>query len=136
MSLDDGETWKVTNLSNSGDESSFEIAEPGIPDPGVAPGEGGSLIVVDDPDGATIDTAEWNARRNGGRINVQGDTNTDSRERVTIRDAVSQEELFSFNSQRTGEFQRERTASGSPLLAPGRCRWRIRPRHRGAARRG
>ena len=35
VSLDDGETWKVTNLSNSADESSFDIAPPGIPDPGL-----------------------------------------------------------------------------------------------------
>ncbi|MEN8180529.1 MAG: choice-of-anchor O protein [Pseudomonadota bacterium] len=35
MSLDDGETWKVTNLSNSADESSFEVSTP-LQDPGEA----------------------------------------------------------------------------------------------------
>jgi hypothetical protein len=35
VSLDDGETWKVTNLSNSADKSSFVVSTP-IQDPGVA----------------------------------------------------------------------------------------------------
>ena len=39
VSLDDGETWKVTNLSNSADLSSFEVTTP-LQDPGCA----------DDPD--------------------------------------------------------------------------------------
>ena len=60
VSLDDGETWKVTNLSNSADKSSFEVSTP-LVDPGVP----ASVIVVDDPDGASIDTATWDATRAG-----------------------------------------------------------------------
>ena len=35
ISLDDGETWKATNLSNSADESSFDVSTP-LQDPGEA----------------------------------------------------------------------------------------------------
>jgi hypothetical protein len=112
VSLDDGETWKVTNLSNSADKSSFEVSTP-LVDPGAEPGSG-SVIVVDDPDGAYINEVEWEARRRNGKLAVHGDTNTDGRERVTIRDAVTQDELFTIRSSRGGEFEAKRTLKEVP----------------------
>ena len=52
--------------------------------------------------------------RNGGKLHVHGDTETDSRERVTIRNAVTQDELFTVRSQRSGEFERERRLAADP----------------------
>ena len=111
VSMDDGETWKATNLSNSGDKSSFTIQDP-IPDPGEPEGSG-TLIVVDDPDGAAFTEATWQERtRNTGKLDVAG--TADSRERVTIRNAVSQEPLFVVRSDRTGEFDKARRLEIAP----------------------
>jgi hypothetical protein len=111
VSLDDGLTWKVTNLSNSGDKSSFVVSTP-LLDPGVPEGEG-SVIVVDDPDGATIDTATWSARaRDTGKLDVAG--TADSRDRVTIRNAVTQETLFLVRADRSGDFDTYKRLDESP----------------------
>ena len=59
VSLDDGETWKVTNLSNSGDQSSFAVTTP-LQDPGVAEGEEGEGSAIEfDPDGPTLEEVSW-----------------------------------------------------------------------------
>ena len=65
VSLDDGETWKVTNLSNSADKSSFEVSTP-LQDPGVAEDEGSSIEF--DEDGPTLEEAAWDAKRRGGNF--------------------------------------------------------------------
>ncbi len=114
VSLDDGETWKVTNLSNSADKSSFEVTTP-LQDPGVAVDEGSSIEF--DEDGPTLEEASWDAKRRAGKLHVHGDTGTDKgRERVTIRNAVTQEELFLVRSDRDGEFERERRVAEAPCF--------------------
>ena len=110
VSLDDGETWKVTNLSNSADESSFIVSTP-LLDPGVPEGSG-SVIVVDDPDGASVDTATWSATSRGGRLAVAG--TAESRQRVTIRNAVTQATLFVARADRAGDFDQVRSLTVSP----------------------
>lgn len=114
VSLDDGETWKVTNLSNSADKSSFEVSTP-LQDPGVAEDEG---IVIDyDPDGPTLEEVVWDAkRRGGGKLHVHGDTETDRRARVEIRNAVTQDILFTVRSSRDGEFEKERRLAEDPCI--------------------
>ena len=110
VSLDDGETWKVTNLSNSADDSSFIVSTP-LVDPGAAEGEG-TDIVVDDQDGATIVEAAWDATGNFGRLDVEGEA--DSRDRVEIRNAVTQDVLFTVRADRVGEFDIARSLADAP----------------------
>lgn len=113
VSLDDGETWKVTNLSNSADKSSFSVTTP-LQDPGVAEGEGSTIEF--DPDGPTLEEASWDPKKNSGKLHVHGDTETDSRERVTIRNAVTQDVLFTIRSDKEGEFEKERRLAVSPCF--------------------
>ena len=113
VSLDDGETWKVTNLSNSADKSSFTVSTP-LVDPGVPAGQGS--VIEFDPAGPTLEEASWDAKRNGGKLHVHGDTETDSREQVTIRNAVTQDALFTVRSQKTGEFEKERRLANDPCF--------------------
>jgi hypothetical protein len=111
ISLDDGETWKVTNLSNSADKSSFKVATP-LLDPGVPAGTG-SVIVVDDPDGASIETASWSARaRDTGKLDVAG--TADRRARVTIRNAVTLDTLFTLRADRSGDFDTYKRLDTAP----------------------
>ncbi len=112
VSLDDGETWKATNLSNSADQSSFTVTTP-LQDPGAAEVESS---VVFDPDGPTLEEVVWDAKRKGGKLHVHGDTETDSRERVEIRNAVTQDVLFTVRSEREGEFEKERRLAFAPCL--------------------
>jgi hypothetical protein len=111
VSLDDGATWKRTNLSNSADKSSFEVSTP-LPDPGLAPGEGSSIEF--DPDGPVIEEAEWEERRRAGKLEVEGEAGR--RDRVEIRNAVTQEVLFTVRADRDGEFERERRLAEAPCL--------------------
>lgn len=111
VSLDDGETWKLTNLSNSADQSSFVVSTP-LQDPGAAEGEGS--VIEYDPNGPTLEEVVWDARRRGGKLHVHGDTETDSRERVEIRNAVTQDVLFTIRSEREGEFEKERRLAFAP----------------------
>lgn len=113
VSLDDGETWKVTNLSNSADQSSFEVSTP-LQDPGVAEGEGSAI--ESDATGPTLEEVVWDAKKRGGKLHVHGDTQIDSRKRsrVEIRNAVTQDVLFTIRSQREGEFEKERRLTEAP----------------------
>ncbi|MEN8168587.1 MAG: choice-of-anchor O protein, partial [Pseudomonadota bacterium] len=107
VSLDDGETWKVTNLSNSGDESSFVIADP-IPDPGLPVGDADGTCDLED----IIETASWEDftnNRNFGRLAVAGEA--DSRDRIDIINGVTGDELFSVRATRDGDFERERNVA-------------------------
>ncbi|WP_299878880.1 choice-of-anchor O protein [uncultured Cocleimonas sp.] len=113
VSLDDGETWKNTNLSNSADKSSFAVSTP-LQDPGVAEGEGS--VIEFDPAGPTLEEVSWDAKNNGGKLHVHGDTETDKREQVTIRNAVTKDDLFTVRSQKTGEFEKERRLSDDPCF--------------------
>jgi len=109
VSLDDGETWKNTNLSNSADSSSFTIGI-AIPDPGAASTD--TPIEVDDPDGATIVEAVWDISGSFGELEVVGEA--ESRDRVTIRNAVTQEALFVARADRNGDFDVERRLEVAP----------------------
>jgi hypothetical protein len=108
VSLDDGETWKNTNLSNSGDKSSFNIAEPGIPDPGWP-----DTAIEEDPDGYVTTSASWlNRGRRGGYLSVAG--TADRSAVVFVRNAVTHEELFSVRADRTGAFEDELRLGEAP----------------------
>ena len=98
VSLDDGETWKATNLSNSADESSFEVSTP-LQDPGLP--EGGGSVIEFDPDGPVINETEFE----DGELTVHGDTGLDTTSTVEIRNAVTQEVLFTVLSASEGEFE-------------------------------
>ncbi len=106
VSLDDGQTWKVTNLSNSAEKSSFELEDP-IPDPGeIATID--TAFTVDDPDGVAITVAEWtDVNTTFGRLEVAGDA--DSRDLVVIRNAVTLEPLFRDRADRDGDFEQTRS---------------------------
>lgn len=113
VSLDDGETWKVTNLSNTADKSSFEVSTP-LQDPGAAEGEG--VVIEFDPDGPTLEEVVWDAKRRGGKLHVHGDTETNRRARVEIRNAVTQDLLFAVRSSRDGEFEKKRRLAEEPCF--------------------
>lgn len=108
VSLDDGVTWKRTNLSESANLSSFETTVP-FPDPG---SESGESQIEYDPDGPVIETAEWDPRRFGGRLEVEGDAGQFGL--VTIRNAVTQERLFFSLAWFDGEFDRTRWLREAP----------------------
>jgi hypothetical protein len=110
VSLDDGVTWKTTNLSESADQSSFDVSIP-VKIPGSDDGD-----IEFDPDGPTIEEAKWTVIDIRGKLEVEGDTGTDSRERVTIRNAVTQEELFTNNSDKSGEFEMAKNLAEAPCL--------------------
>jgi len=114
VSLDDGETWKLTNLSDSANQSSFTVSTP-LQDPGLAEGEEGSAIEFD-PNGPTFEEVVWDAKRRGGKLHVHGDTQTNNRERVEIRNAVTQDVLFTIRSAKEGEFEKERRLAYDPCL--------------------
>lgn len=112
VSLDDGETWKVTNLSNSGDQSSFVVSTP-LQDPGVAEVE---TSIEFDPDGPVLQEAAWRDVKKGGKLNIYGVTGTDKRERVEIRNAVTQDVLFTIRSEKDGLFEKDRRLAFDPCL--------------------
>ena len=68
--------------------------------------------MVDDPNGASIATATWSATSQGGRLAVAG--TADSRQRVTIRNAVTQATLFVARADRAGDFDQVRSLTVSP----------------------
>ena len=131
VSLDDGATWKRTNLSNSADLSSFPLttdflvpdaADPAChhapePEPAVASAGGSSLLLVDDDDDdvdcvpgvPVITEAEWDElNQNFGRLEVEGEC-ADPRARIEIVDACDEETvLFTVRADRDGEFEAER----------------------------
>lgn len=110
ISLDDGNTWKRTNLSDSADKSSFTVSTP-FPDPAAPSGD---ELIEFDPNGPTIDEASWDESRRGGKLEVEGEA--ERRERVEIRNAVTQEVLFSVRTDRRGEFEAERRIAEAPCL--------------------
>ena len=82
VSLDDGETWKVTNLSNSADDSSFDLTVP-VPDPAdpachqtTESAPAAAVAEVQAVEGApVIEEAVWTeVNNNVGRLTVAGAT--------------------------------------------------------------
>jgi hypothetical protein len=127
VSLDDGATWKRTNLSNSADQSSFTLttdflvpdaADPAChhaPEPLAALVANGPMLVDDDDDDDDengdvlyIEEAEWDElNQNFGRLEVEGE-DAPPRARVDIVDACTDEVLFTIRADRDGEFEAER----------------------------
>ncbi len=95
VSLDDGATWKRTNLSNSADESSFTIAEPGIPDPGVPQPE---FEVTTDTEYVT--TSASIVRK---KLTVVG-VSAPRKGQVDVRNAITHELLGSTKAKNDGSF--------------------------------
>ncbi|MGB3210344.1 MAG: choice-of-anchor O protein [Desulforhopalus sp.] len=112
VSLDDGETWKRTNLSNSADQSSFTVSTP-LQDPGAAVVESS---IEFDPNGPVIEEAGFKLKRRGGKLEVEGTTGLNRKKRVEIRNAVTQDVLFTIRSDREGEFEKERRLAFAPCL--------------------
>lgn len=110
VSLDDGVTWKSTNLSDSASESSFEVSIP-IPDPGVPAGDGEIEVDTDTP---TINTATWKATAaDRGKLRVVG-AEAPSKATVTIRNAVTQDVLFSKKAKKNGTFKISKVIDAPP----------------------
>jgi len=101
VSLDDGTTWKSTNLSDSADQSSFEVSIP-IPDLGGTTGDSEIIVDAETP---TISEAEFELKRRGGFLEVEGE-DAGRRQWVNIRNAVTQEVIGRRDrSDRSGEWE-------------------------------
>lgn len=110
ISLDDGNTWKRTNLSESADQSSFTVSTP-FPDPS---GSGEDQIEFD-PNGPVIAEVSWDAlKKKGGKLSVKGEATR--RDKVEIRNAVTQEVLFKTVATRLGEFKAVKRIEEAPCL--------------------
>jgi len=99
VSLDDGETWKTTNLSQSADQTSFTLG---------TSKHGGNHAVSDS---VFLESAEWIERnKNVGRLNIVGEVdNDDGVKRVQIINADTGDDVFAFNVRNnTTEFDLER----------------------------
>lgn len=99
VSLDDGETWKTTNLSQSADQTSFTLG---------TSKHGGNHAVSD---AVFLESAEWIERnKNVGRLNIVGEVdNDDGVKRVQIINADTGDDVFAFNIRNnTTEFDLER----------------------------
>ena len=116
VSLDDGETWKKTNLSNSGDKSSFTIPEPGIPDPAAPTTSLLTDCAVDDT--FCLTAAEWieNAGPTG-RMTVDGFSDT-SQDQIEIVNGVTKEHLFYIRSKADGTITTTQPRFVSDDMAP------------------
>jgi hypothetical protein len=100
VSLDDGATWKKTNLSDSGDKSSFDIPEPGIPDPALPT----VSLLTDCADGDTfcLTAASWvELSGPSGKMAVEGFSDT-SQDQIDIVNGVTKEHLFYIRSKSDG----------------------------------
>jgi hypothetical protein len=97
VSLDDGETWKRTNLSNSGEDSSFVVSTP-IPDPGVPQPE--FHVTSDTP---IVTSALYTESQQGGTLTVEG-TDAEKKSTVEIRNAITQSIIGTVTAKNNGSF--------------------------------
>ncbi|MEA3278962.1 MAG: choice-of-anchor O protein [Pseudomonadota bacterium] len=98
VSLDDGETWKVTNLSNSADKSSFEVTTP-FEDPTAPHPEYSETLVVNE--------ARWEQNNPAwGTGHVAGE-GANPNARVWIVNGVTQDILVNIQANSSGEFEVE-----------------------------
>ena len=86
ISLDDGNTWKRTNLSESADKSSFTVSIP-FPDPAIPSGED---LIEFDPDGVQIEDATLREIGPFDLLFIDGDV-APRFSVVEVRNAVTQE---------------------------------------------
>jgi hypothetical protein len=136
VSLDDGETWQVTNLSNSADNSSFTLTTdflvPDAADPAchhTAPAEepvaalvaDAPMLVQDDDDddddgpgggggqGNTADPEIEEAEWDAedGELDIEGETGRRGRVEVTIVNAATGAEVCTTRAETDGEFECE-----------------------------
>ena len=116
VSLDDGATWKRTNLSNSADKSSFEVATP-LPDPGLPHGEVEFEVTGD----WTISEVEYEDKNQGGVLHAKG-TDADPGAVVYVRDAVTKE-VYNDTDQASGsgewEIEQKNIASAPCFIQAG-----------------
>ena len=96
VSLDDGETWKATNLSESADLSSFTIDEGFVID--TAP------EIVVDASTPTISENEYEEKRRGGKLVAKG-IDAPRRAIVDVRNAHTQEVLGRDRASKEGEWE-------------------------------
>lgn len=115
VSLDDGATWKTTNLSNSADLSSFTLTTDfQVPD-ATDPACHHEADPVIDPDAPVLNTATWtDSVPVAGYLHVAGTTTT-PRARVEIQDQDGNL-LFAVVTNAGGEF--DRTAAVRTDAAP------------------
>jgi hypothetical protein len=123
VSLDDGATWKRTNLSNSADKSSFTLTPPNVvPDPAdpdchvttepvpvVAAAASASQSKAAAPAASpvpVIETAKWEPEDDGtGELVVDGNTGRRGRVTVSIINADTGAELCTTRSANNGAFE-------------------------------
>ena len=110
VSLDDGVTWKPTNLSESADQSSFRL------------GLNVTLASHDDEDeddgddhhaavGPIIDKAKWEDDK-GGTLEVEGD-DVDGKVTVSIINALTKEVVATTKADKEGEWEVEESRIGA-----------------------
>jgi hypothetical protein len=110
VSLDDGMTWKPTNLSESADQSSFRLGE---------------LTTLasshdDDDDGhhdtstLTIFTARWTDEK-GGTLEAEG-KDAPPKTAITIINSLTKEELAKTRSDQEGEWEIEARLGVAPCM--------------------
>ncbi|MCU7830607.1 MAG: hypothetical protein KZQ85_16230 [Candidatus Thiodiazotropha sp. (ex Myrtea sp. 'scaly one' KF741663)] len=98
ISLDDGETWKATNLSESADLSSFTIDEGFVID--------SAPVIEVDADTPTITENEYEEKRKGGVLHAKG-KDAPRKAKVYVRNAYTLEVLGNDKASKSGEWEVE-----------------------------
>ena len=99
VSLDDGETWKRQNVSDSADKSSFTVATP-LPDPGVQQPE---FEVTSDTPVTTSALFAGQGSSGRGTLTVEG-TDAEPKSTVEIRNAITFEVIGTARAKKKGSF--------------------------------
>jgi len=100
VSLDDGETWKETNLSNSADQSSFVVST-ALQDPGVSIGE--ATDPVETSVTPILDSALFELSGKKNTLTVIG-VDAQPKAQVEIRNANTQNVIGSVKAKKDGSF--------------------------------
>ncbi|MCP4048228.1 MAG: hypothetical protein GY732_19810, partial [Gammaproteobacteria bacterium] len=95
VSLDDGNTWKRTNLSKSAEESSFDTTTP-IPDPA-----GLHDVFVVNSETPTITAAAYSAKKK--TLTITG-ADAPDKKTITIRNAATYEVIGTAKAKKKGDF--------------------------------
>jgi hypothetical protein len=110
VSLDDGNTWKRTNLSNSADQSSFTVSIP-FPDP---TDTGDPLDEIEfDPNGLIIDDTEIDVEKSKVELKAKGH-GAERKDKVYVRDAFTQEIFGKTKAEDDGKWEFETKFKGEP----------------------
>ena len=107
VSLDDGVTYKTTNLSLSADRSSFQLGQS-------SGGGGGDGEESSDghghPVGPTITKAKWDEDK-GGTLEAEGQ-DVESKAKVTVINSITKEVLATTKADKDGEWKIEESRLG------------------------